>query len=127
MANLYKDADKRRKVIPGGAGKPQEPAKEEEAVTTPAEPEKAQEAVPVAENEPVQEQAESVEEKEAEQQPAVDLLADLIPQKKKPKPETYGFYLDSDVHDELVRLAKANKTNKSKFLNALLRRVLFNE
>lgn len=89
-------------------------------------------SVPVAEVPKEEEKPEGIppepmNEPEPKPEPVANILADLIPQKPKPKPETYGFYLDSDVHDELVRLAKANKTNKSKFLNALLRRVLFNE
>lgn len=92
---------------------PEQPEAEGDVVTTPTAPE-----APVP-----SETAEQPAEK-----PAVnDILADLIPKKPKPKPDTYGFYLDSDVHDELVKLAKANKTNKSKYLNALLRRVLFGE
>jgi len=133
MANIYKDSDKRKKVVPGGGQKPQEETKAEEVVTAPAEPESVQEATqeapaePVAKVETPEEEKQPVSEEVEPPAPAANLLADLIPQKKKPKPETYGFYLDSDVHDELVKLAKANKTNKSRFLNALLRRVLFNE
>ena len=123
MGNLYKDADKRRKVIPGGVKTGEEPEVKEAVVTT---------EEPVV-SEPPKEPEQPSEEKKSEPAqpepaaPVNDILADLIPKKPKPKPETYGFYLDSDVHDELVKLAKANKTNKSKFLNALLRRVLFNE
>lgn len=124
MANLYKTAAERKKIVPGGAVEPQEEVKQEEVVVTPAEPEKPAEVKiePAAELEKAPEAVE-----EAAAAAPVDLLADLIPQKKKPRPETYGFYLDSDVHDELVKLAKANKTNKSRYLNALLRRVFFGE
>lgn len=134
MANPYKTAEKAKKKPPV---KPQEELKVEGVVTAPAELEMAQEATQEAAVEPVAKVETPEEEKrlvpdEVEpaapaEPPAVNILADLIPKKKKPRPETYGFYLDSDVHEELVRLAKANKTNKSRFLNALLRRVLFNE
>ena len=123
MANLYKDADKRRKVIPGGGVKTEEETEVNEAVVT-TEEEPASEP-PKAPEQPSEEK--KSEPAQPDPAPVNDILADLIPKKPKPKPETYGFYLDSDVHDELVKLAKANKTNKSKFLNALLRRVLFNE
>ena len=123
MANIYKDSDKRKKVVPGGAGKPQDAPETPEVVPTPAKPEPAQ----VAPSEPV---AEPVIEPLAEEKapaPVADILADLLPD-KKPTRDTYGFYLDKDVHDELVRLTKQTKAkNKSVFLNALLRRVLFNE
>ncbi len=134
MSNLYKKAAERKKVVPGGAGKPQGAQNEEAAVVTPEEPETAQTApeAPVSEPivEPVVEAAEKpAEEKVEEQDPAPVrlILEDLIPKKKKPKRGTYGFYLDSDVHDELVKIAKQSKTNKSEVLNALLRRVLFDE
>ena len=126
--NPYKAAEEARKKAEEAKKKAQEggqePPKTEEVVVTPAEPEKPAEAKigPAAEPEKAPEVAE-----EAPAAAPVDLLADLIPQKKKPRPETYGFYLDSDVHDELVKLAKANKTNKSRYLNALLRRVFFGE
>lgn len=125
MANPYKEAEEkkrleaeRRKQEEAAKKAAQEAQDEPEAqgvVTTPGTKEKAQETAPEPETEPV-----------TNAPLKSDLLADLIP-KKKPKLDTYGFYLDSDVHDELVKLAKANKTNKSKFLNALLRRVLFGE
>lgn len=135
MSNLYKKAAERKKVVPGGAGKPQDAQNKEAAVVTPEEPETAQAApeAPVSEpvTEPAAEVAEEkpVEEKTAEPDPAPVrlILEDLIPKKKKPKRGTYGFYLDSDVHDELVKIAKQSKTNKSEVLNALLRRVLFDE
>lgn len=127
MSNLYKKAAERKKVVPGGAGKPQEAQNEETAVVTPEEPETAQAAPEAPVSEPISE--ELAEEKAAEQDPAPVrlILEDLIPKKKKPKRGTYGFYLDSDVHDELVKIAKQSKTNKSEVLNALLRRVLFDE
>lgn len=134
MSNLYKKAAERKKVVPGGAGKPQDAQNEGAAVVTPEEHETAQTApeAPVSEPivEPVVEAAEKpAEEKVEEQDPAPVrlILEDLIPKKKKPKRGTYGFYLDSDVHDELVKIAKQSKTNKSEVLNALLRRVLFDE
>ena len=139
MANLYKKAAERKKVVPGGAGKPQGEQNEETAGVTPEEPETPQAAPEAPVSEPITETVTEVvteevtekpaEEKVEEQDPAPIryLLEDLIPKKKKPKRGTYGFYLDSDVHDELVKLAKQTKTNKSDVLNTLLRRVLFDE
>lgn len=126
MSNLYKKAAERKKVVPGGAGKPQDAQNEEAAVTTPEEPETAQAAPEAPVAEPI---FEPVEETTAEPDPAPVrlILEDLIPKKKKPKRGTYGFYLDSDVHDELVKIAKQSKANKSEVLNTLLRRVLFDE
>lgn len=130
MSNLYKKAAERKKVVPGGAGKPQGAQNEEAAVVTPEEPETAQTAPEVPVSEPIVEPVvEAAEQPVEEQDPAPVrlILEDLIPKKKKPKRGTYGFYLDSDVHDELVKIAKQSKTNKSEVLNALLRRVLFDE
>ena len=89
--------------------------------------EKPEEKEAKKEEKPVEKQEEKVEEKkERPESPINDILLDLVT-KAKPKQETYGFYLDNDVHDEIVRLAKQSKTNKSRYLNALLRRILFNE
>lgn len=132
MANPYKTAEEKKKKAPGGAAAPQEEVKAEGVVTTPPEPEEPQEAPETPVSAPVVEPEAVTEEEKAfvEQPPAHvrSLLEDLIPKEKKPKRGTYGFYLDSDVHDELVRLTKASKAdNKSVYLNALLRRVFFGE
>ena len=55
-----------------------------------------------------------------------DILADLAPE-VKPKAKSYGFYLDDDVVKALDRLAKAKKSNRSKMLNTLLRKLLIEE
>ena len=125
MANLYKDADKRRRVAPGGAQKTQEEPKAEEVVTTPAEPEIAQEAPSVPVSEPITEQAETP--KVQEPAPAQNLLDTLIIEKKKPSRATYGFYLDDDIHEAIVKAAKKNKVSKSEIVNKLLRRAIFGE
>lgn len=51
-----------------------------------------------------------------------ELLAGII--EKKPTAKSYGFYLDDDVVTALEKLAKQNKTSKSKLLNTLLRNLL---
>ena len=56
---------------------------------------------------------------------ARDLLAGMIEQ--KPKAKSYGFYLDDEVVAALEKLAKQNKSNKSKVLNTLLRNLLINK
>ena len=53
-----------------------------------------------------------------------DLLAGLMQDKAKPKAKSYGFYLDDEVVDALEKLAKQNKSSKSKVLNTLLRSIL---
>ena len=55
-----------------------------------------------------------------------DILADLMPG-EKPKAKSYGFYLDDDVVKALDRLAKDKRSNRSKMLNTLLRKVLLGE
>ncbi len=55
-----------------------------------------------------------------------DILADLTPE-VKPKAKSYGFYLDDDVVKALDRLAKAKRSNRSKLLNTLLRKLLLEE
>ena len=46
---------------------------------------------------------------------------------KKPAAKSYGFYLSADVVAALEKLAKQNKTSKSKVLDTLLRNLLLNE
>ena len=55
-----------------------------------------------------------------------DILAGLAPE-VKPKAKSYGFYLDDDVVKALDQLAKEKKSNRSKMLNTLLRKVLLGE
>ena len=43
---------------------------------------------------------------------------------QKPRGKSYGFYLDDEVVTALEKLAKQSKSNKSKVLNTLLRKVL---
>ena len=128
MANPYKTAEEKKKKAPGGTRKPEDVQETAGVVTTPAEPETKQEPGKSSESELVLEQEEKTEEKEQATAPVTNILADLIPKDKKPVRETYGFYLDKDVHDELIRLTKQSKAkNKSVFLNALLRRVFFGD
>lgn len=49
-------------------------------------------------------------------------LAGILDQ--KPTAKSYGYYLDDDVAQAIERLAKQNKTSKSKALNALLKKIL---
>lgn len=53
---------------------------------------------------------------------AKDLLASMM--EKKPKANGYGFYLDDEVVAALEKLARQNKSSKSKVLNTLLRNML---
>lgn len=92
MANPFKDAEKRKKVAPGGH---QEPSVEKESV--------------VEHEEPV------VEKPVTKENP----LEGMIEQKQTGK--SYGFYLSDEASDKLEKLAKQNKCSKSKALDALLR------
>ena len=48
-----------------------------------------------------------------------DLLAGIT--NEKPKGRTYSVYLDDDVVEALDRVAKENKSSRSKVLNILLK------
>ena len=64
---------------------------------------------------------------EVKEQPVAvkeNLLAGLMQEKAKPMAKSYGFYLDEEVVAALEKLAKQNKSNKSKVLNTLLRSIL---
>lgn len=52
-------------------------------------------------------------------------LAGLIEAKSGGK--SYALYLDTDLVEEIDRLAKENKTNRSKIVNILLRKEIFGE
>ena len=92
MANPFKDAEKRKKVAPGGN---QEQSVAEEVVET---------STPTVEK--------KVVEKE-------NPLEGMIEQ--KPEGKSYGFYLSAEAAEKLDKLAKQNKCSKSKALDALLR------
>lgn len=87
---------------------------------------KVKEVTPVAVTE-VKEEKKAPEKKE---QPVVvaskeNPLAGLF--EEKPGGRGYSFYLDDDVAEALSKLAKQNKTSKSKVLNALLRNLLLDK
>ena len=77
---------------------------------------------------PAEVQTAPVEEPVATTQPIQtgDLIADLT-MDVKPKAKSYGFYLDDDVVKALDRLAKSKRSNRSKMLNTLLRKLLLEE
>ena len=52
-------------------------------------------------------------------------LAGILEQKTAAK--SYGYYLDDDVARAIEKLAKQNKTSKSKALNALLKKILLDK
>lgn len=100
MANPFKDAEKKKKVAPGGE---KEPPRTEEAVV---------EEIPVVEEKTVVEEKPVVEKKE-------NPLAGMI--EPKPEGKSYGLYLSNEANAKLEQLAKQNKCSKSKALDALLR------
>lgn len=93
MANPFKDAEKRKKVAPGGHQEPKE------VEVTPVEP-----------------VVEPVVEKPVEKE---NPLEGMIEQKQTGKP--CGFYLSVEAIEKLDKLAKQNKCSKSKALDVLLR------
>lgn len=52
-------------------------------------------------------------------------FAGLVEPKSEAK--SFALYLDIDLVEELDRIAKENKTNRSKIVNALLRQIVFEE
>ena len=145
--NPFKMAEKKAKVAPGSrptapVEKPVEPKVEEkkqkvvapevvhtvepkkEEVVAPVEQpvapkiEEKQVVAPAVEEKPV----EPVREVEIIETKASNLFAGLVDE--KPRGKTTGFYLDEEVIAALDKIAKKNKTNKSKVLNTLLRNLL---
>lgn len=100
MANIYKDNDKRKKVVPGGTQKPQEEPKQEKAVTAPAEEKKPA----------------------VDAQAPADILAGL--QVDKTAAKSYAFYLSDGNVKKLKALAKKKGVSASKLLDHILSEVL---
>lgn len=123
MANPYKKAEQVQKKAPGS--RPVEPKVE---VTPVVETPVVEVSAVVEEKMPVVEIAPAVTETPAAEAPATEmsiknsLLADM--KEQKPRGKSYGFYLDDEVVAALEKLAKQSKSNKSKVLNTLLRKVL---
>ena len=153
MANPYKKAEQRPKVAPGSrpTAPVEQPAeskveevkqevvvpevvkpvelKKEEVVVAPVEQpvapkveEKQEVVAPVKEEKPVEPVKENVI---IETDLKKNLLAGMIEQ--KPKGKSNSFYLDDEVVAALEKLAKQNKSSKSKVLNTLLRNLLIDE
>lgn len=100
-----------------------EPKKEEivapvEQPVAPKIEEKQEVVAPVKEETPV----EPAKEVEIIETKTKNLFAGLVDE--KPRGKTTGFYLDEEVIAALDKIAKKNKTNKSKVLNTLLRNLL---
>lgn len=79
---------------------------------------------------PKPEEAQIVTEPEkVEEEVKIDAPADLLAglTTKKIETKSYSFYLDSEVIVQLDKLAKKNKTSRSKVLNTLLRNYLLSE
>ncbi len=128
-SNPYKKAEQVEKKAPGSRPvAASEPAVVESEVSIsaaqPVEAPKVEEvqvvvAPAVVEEKPVEPVREnSIIEPEVKK----NLLAGMLEQ--KPKAKSYGFYLDDEVVAALEKLAKQNKSNKSKVLNTLLRNIL---
>ena len=113
MANPYKKAEQVQKKAPGS--RPIE--RKEENTPVVEEPKKIEVVAPVVE-EPVKESEKEVVEVSIKD----SLLAGM--KEQKPRGKSYGFYLDDEVVAALEKLAKQSKSNKSKVLNTLLRKIL---
>ena len=118
--NLYKNADKRRRVKPGGnqpdilvgveettpavTETAQEPKKEEQVTTTPTVEEKPVQAEPVA----------------------VSDVVKMIQSKKKENRDkgAFTYYILKDNNKKLVAAAKKAGMSKSEFLDQLLTEIL---
>ena len=108
MANPYKKAEQVQKKAPGSR-QDQKPQEEE---VVPSVVEKEQETVILQADKPAV----------AEMPEKENLLAGMV--EKKARGKGYGFYLDDEVVAALDKLARQNKTSKSKVLNTLLRNML---
>jgi hypothetical protein len=119
-SNPYKKAEEVQKKAPGS--RPVEraaPAPVEQPVEAPKVEEKQVVVIPAVEEKPVEPVKENVI---VETEIKKNLLAGMIEQ--KPKAKSNSFYLDDEVVAALEKLAKQNKSNKSKVLNTLLRNIL---
>lgn len=114
MANPYKKAEQFQKKAPVS----RQPEKTVEQQVEPVIEEKQDVIAPAVEEKPV----EPIRENVIIETSAKDLLAGMM--EKKPKGKSYGFYLDDEVVAALDKLARQNKSSKSKVLNTLLRNML---
>ena len=146
MANPYKKAEQKPKVAPGSrptaptvqqpvtpvVEQPVEPKVEEkkqevnvpevqQPVELKIEEKKQEDVAPVKEEKPVA----PVKEVQIIETKASNLFAGLV--EEKPKGKTTGFYLDEEVIAAIEKIAKKNKTTKSKVLNTLLRNLLLDK
>lgn len=99
MANPYKKAEQAQKKAPGARPVIDQADKKEETPIV-LEPEKEVAEISIKDS----------------------LLAGM--KEQKPRGKSYGFYLDDEVVAALEKLAKQSKSNKSKVLNTLLRKIL---
>ena len=114
MANPYKKAEQVQKKAPGS----RQPEKDVQQPVEPKVEETREVTAPVVE----EKTAEPVRENVIIETSAKDLLAGMM--EKKPRAKSYGFYLDDEVVAALEKLARQNKSSKSKVLNTLLRNML---
>lgn len=114
MATPYKETEQVQKKDHGSR-------QPEKSVHQPVEQkieEKQEVVTPVVEKTPV----EPVKVKVMIETKAKDLLAGVM--EKKPRAKSYGFYLDDEVVAALEKLARQNKSSKSKVWNKLHRNML---
>jgi hypothetical protein len=100
MANPFKDGEKKKKVPPGGV-KPEEPVVEEIPVPEPAPVAEPQETAPMV---------------------GKEFLQKFVEPKSEGK--SYSFYLSTEADKKLEKLAKQLKCSRSKALDVLLKNAI---
>lgn len=100
MANPFKENEKKKKVPPGGV-KPEEPVVVETPTPEPAQVEETPETAPVV---------------------GKDFLQKFVEPKSEGK--SYSFYLSTEADKKLEKLAKQLKCSRSKALDILLRNAI---
>lgn len=101
MANIYKDNDKRKKVVPGGTQIPQDEGKAPETVETPAETEAPSDSKPTE---------------------IKDILENVkAAKKRKPKRKTFSLYLSVNVMNEIEKQSKKADMSASEYLDEILK------
>ena len=110
MANIFREAEEKTTID----------AKVKEV---PAKPAAARQKKPASAGMDLQEQKQVVREAHVELNTINRIMSGGLEEKKMGSQQS--LYLDSDIIDEIERLAVINKTSKSKITNLLLRSVLF--
>lgn len=104
MANLYKKAAERQKIVPGGTKNDPEDVKEEE-ITVPGSEEEACPDIEIPDNK------------------SIEIPLDEIGAPKKPKKKSTTLYLSERAISELKTRGKKVGLSSSEYLDEILKRV----